>query len=131
MANFLHLSLWNANSLIQHAEELKTFISLHNIEIMLLSETHFTEESYLKLLNYTVYHTNHPAGTEIILKISIHHQYDGYCFDFLQATTVLVEDSVGSLIISAVYLPPKYIVKQEQLETFYNTLGPPGWWSLR
>jgi hypothetical protein len=34
-----------------------------------------------------------------------------------------VEDAVGSLIISAVYLPPKHNVKQEQLETFYNTLG--------
>jgi hypothetical protein len=33
-----------------------------------------------------------------------------------------MEDSVGSLIISAVYLPPKHIVKQEQLETFYNTV---------
>jgi hypothetical protein len=34
-----------------------------------------------------------------------------------------VEDSVGLLIISAVYLPPKHTVKQEQLEDFYNTLG--------
>jgi hypothetical protein len=34
-----------------------------------------------------------------------------------------VEHSVGSLIIAAVYLRPKHIVKQEQLETFYNTLG--------
>jgi hypothetical protein len=30
---------------------------------MLISETHFTDKSYLKLRNYTVYHTNHPAGT--------------------------------------------------------------------
>jgi hypothetical protein len=35
----------------------------------------------------------------------------------LEVTTVSVEGSVGSLIISAVYLPPKHIVKQEQLET--------------
>jgi hypothetical protein len=42
MANFLRLALWNANGLIQHAEELKTFISLHNIDVMLISETHFT-----------------------------------------------------------------------------------------
>jgi hypothetical protein len=35
---------------------------------MLISETHFTEKSYLKLLNYTVYDTNHPAGTAIIVK---------------------------------------------------------------
>jgi hypothetical protein len=68
MANFLHLALWYANSLIQHAEELKTFISLHNIDVMLILETHFTQKGYLKLLNYTVYHTNHPAGTAVIIK---------------------------------------------------------------
>jgi exonuclease III len=63
MTNFLRLTLWNANGLIQHQEELRTFISLHNIDVMLISETHFTEKSYLKFVNYTVYHTNHPAGT--------------------------------------------------------------------
>jgi hypothetical protein len=36
---------------------------------------------------------------------------------------VSVEDSVYLLTISAVYLPPKHTVKQEQLEDFYNTLG--------
>jgi hypothetical protein len=96
---------------------------------MLISENHFTEKSYLKLLNYTAYLTNHPAGTArggtaIIIQNSIQqHQLNGYCFDFLQATAVSMEDSVGSLIISAVYLPPKHIVKQEQLETFCTTLG--------
>jgi hypothetical protein len=34
-----------------------------------------------------------------------------------------VEDSDNLLTISAVYLAPKYTVKQEQLEDFYNTLG--------
>jgi exonuclease III len=73
MANFLRLALWNVNGRIQHAEELRTFISLHNIDVILISETYFTEKSYLKLLNYTVYHTNHPAGaarggTAIIVK---------------------------------------------------------------
>jgi exonuclease III len=63
MANFLRLALWNANGLIQNAEELRTFIPLHNIDVMLISETHFTEKRYLKLFNYTVYHTNHPTGT--------------------------------------------------------------------
>jgi hypothetical protein len=33
-----------------------------------------------------------------------------------------VEDSVGLLTISAVYLSHKHTVKQEQLEDFYNTL---------
>jgi hypothetical protein len=34
-----------------------------------------------------------------------------------------VEHSVGLVTISAVYLPPKHTVKQEQVEDFYNTLG--------
>jgi hypothetical protein len=38
-------------------------MSLHNIDVMLISEPHFTGKSYLKLLDYTVYHTSHPAGT--------------------------------------------------------------------
>jgi hypothetical protein len=63
MAEFPQLALWNANGLTQHTEELKTFISIHNIDVMLISETNFTDNSYLKLPNYAVYHTNHPAGT--------------------------------------------------------------------
>jgi exonuclease III len=117
-------------SLPQHTEGLKTFISIHKIDVMLISETHFTEKSYLKLPHYTVYHTDHPAGTTrggtatILKKKSItHHQLNNYSRNFLQATSVSVEDSVSLLTISAVYLPPRYAVKQEQLEDFLNTLG--------
>jgi hypothetical protein len=60
--------LWNASSLTQHTEELKTFISIHNTDVMLISEMHFTEKSYQKLPKYTVYHTIHPAGTALIIK---------------------------------------------------------------
>jgi exonuclease III len=65
MAKFLQLTLWNTNGVTQHTEEQKTFISIHNIDVMLISETHFTEK---KLPNYTVYHMNHPAGTAILIK---------------------------------------------------------------
>jgi hypothetical protein len=41
----LQLALWNTSGLTQHTEELKTFISIHNIEFMLISETHFTEKA--------------------------------------------------------------------------------------
>jgi hypothetical protein len=121
--------LWNASGLSQHTEELKTFISIHNIHVMLISETHFTEKNYLKLPNYTIYHMNFPArtargGNTIIIKNSIeHHRLNNYSRDFFQATSVSAEDSVGLITILTVYLPPKYPVKQEQLEDFYNNLG--------
>jgi hypothetical protein len=64
MAKFLQLALWNANGLTQHTEELKMFIPSHNIDVMLISEMHFTGKKLsIKLPKYTVYHTNHPAGT--------------------------------------------------------------------
>jgi hypothetical protein len=95
---------------------------------MLISEKHFTEKSYLKLPKYKIYHMNYPAGTArgitaIIIQNSIKHYQLNYRQDFLQATSVSVEDSVGLLTISAVYLPTKHKVKQEQLEGFYNTPG--------
>jgi hypothetical protein len=37
------------------------FISYHNIDVMPISETHFTDKRYLKLPKYTVYDKNHPA----------------------------------------------------------------------
>jgi hypothetical protein len=82
----------------QHALELQLFLSSHNIDIMLLSETHFTQNSYLRIPNYTLYHTTHPAGTArggtaIIIKNTIrHHSLPNYSRDYLQATNVSVED---------------------------------------
>jgi hypothetical protein len=46
-----------------------------------------------------------------------------YSEDFLQATSVSVEEYTDPLMLSAVYLPPKPTVKHEQLAAFYNTLG--------
>jgi hypothetical protein len=53
MATFLQFALWNANGLAQHALELQTFLACRNIDIMLLSETHFTLKSYLRIPHYT------------------------------------------------------------------------------
>jgi hypothetical protein len=93
MATFLLLALWNANNLSQHTDKLKTFISIHNI-VMVISDIHFTDKSNLKLPNYTTYQMDDPAGTAgggtaIIIKISIkHHQLNSFSQDFLQATSV-------------------------------------------
>jgi endonuclease/exonuclease/phosphatase family metal-dependent hydrolase len=130
MAPFLSLAVWNANGLSQHAAELQTFLNCRHIDIMLISETHFTHKSYLRIPQYTIYHTNHPAGTArggtaIIIKTTLpHHPLRNFKSDYLQATSVSVTTSVGPITISSVYLPPKHIIRQEQLEEFYTTLGP-------
>jgi hypothetical protein len=84
--------LWNANIWTQHTEKLKTSLfgdALH----------------WKKLSNYAIYHMNSPLGTAIIK-------------NFLQATSVSIEGSVHLLTILAVYLAPRYTIKQEQFEGF-------------
>jgi exonuclease III len=59
--------------LCQHAQEIKLFIQTFNLDILLVSETHLTERSYITIPNYNIYHTTHPdetayAGTAVIIK---------------------------------------------------------------
>jgi hypothetical protein len=95
---------------------------------MLISETHFTHKTYYKLPFYSVYHTNHPVGTArggsaILIKTSIQHTLlNGFCSEYLQATTIPVVDPNGTLIISAVYFPPNPIVTPTH-DSYYNSLG--------
>lgn len=63
MSKLLKIAIWNANGLSQHAQEMKAFINEHKLDIILVSETHFTNRSYFKIRNYTIYDTKHPDGT--------------------------------------------------------------------
>lgn len=66
------------------------------IDIMLVSETHFTSRSHLKIPKYNLYHTMHPdgtahGGTAVIIKNNIkHHETDKYQSKLIQATSIVV-----------------------------------------
>jgi hypothetical protein len=71
----------------------KLSLSIYDIDVMLISETHFTEKNFIRIPHYIVYHTNYPAGTArggtaILIKSSIQHQQlCNYSQDFLQVTS--------------------------------------------
>jgi len=127
--NLLKMSIWNANGLCNHGLELISFLQTRQIDIMLISETHYTSKSHIKIPNYTVYNTRHPdgtghGGTAIIIKNSIkHYELDKYDREYLQATTIMIEDWIGPLIISAIYSPPKHNIKADQYVQYFNSLG--------
>jgi len=56
MAKFLRIVLWNANGLAQHKEEIQLFLQQKKIDILLISETHFTKKSYFKMPHYNTYY---------------------------------------------------------------------------
>jgi len=64
--------------------------------------------------------------TAIIIKSSIkHYEIDKYQRDFLQATSVMIETWNGCIIISAVFSPPKHVIKSEQYIKFLEILDNP------
>ena len=105
------------------------YIQTNNVDILLVSETHFTEKSYFQIPNYKTYHTMHPdgsahGGSAVIIRNNIkHHETVPYRTDEIQATNVRVEDWSGPFTVSAVYSPPKHKLKMADYEKFLNTLG--------
>jgi len=83
MATHLNIVLWKANGLARHVDELNTYLRFRDVDIMLISETHFTSKSYIRIPNYTLYDTQHPDGTAhgstaIIIQNTIKHHLHGH-----------------------------------------------------
>jgi hypothetical protein len=114
------IALLNANGLAQHSLEVNAFMNLNNIDIFLVSETHFTNRSYFRSSGYTVYTTRHPdgtahGGTAVIIKNNIkHHELPKSETACLQATSVVIEDWRGPITVSAVYCPPRHQISENE-----------------
>src|SRR5436190_1777997 len=128
MTQFL-IGLWNANGLAKHNQDIKLFISTHKLDIVLISETHFTDRSFFKIPNFQCYFTLHPdntahGGSAVLIRKQIkHYELPKFQEDYLQATSVMVEDWAGPLTVSSVYCPPRHNISHEQFTMFFDTLG--------
>ena len=98
--DILKIVAWNSNCLQQGAPETKAFLYKNNIDVLLVSETHFTPKSYIKISYYTIYDTKHPlgkahGGTSVIIKNDIkHHLHSQTNQEHIQATTVTIQTTI-------------------------------------
>jgi exonuclease III len=98
-------------------------------DILLVSETHFTDRSYLKIPHYNAYFTNHPdntthAGSGIIIKNTLSHKkLLKFKKKILQATTIKVKMKTYEIAVAAVYCPPRHNIKVENVFEFFRTPG--------
>lgn len=124
------IATWNANGLTHHHQEVEAFIKTNQIDILLISEAHFTDRTYFKIAGYVTCKTKHPygsarGGTAVIIRQNIkHYKLDKFDRDFMQATTIKVEDWNGPITISAAYCPPNYRVSKTGFEEYFKSLGP-------
>ena len=65
----LRIATWNANSIQNRKQEIELFLKAQDIDICLVSETHLTNQSWLKINGYQVYQTIHPdnKAKEVVL----------------------------------------------------------------
>ena len=52
-----------------------------------------------------------------------HHDSMHYCTHQIQSTNIIKDDWIGELQISAIYSPPKHVIKKEDHEIFIKNLG--------
>jgi len=75
------------------------------------------------------YITPHPdkkahGGTAVIIRQNLkHHLGTSYSTEHIQATSIVLEDYMGEITVTAVYSPPKHNIKTLDYEHFFNTLG--------
>ena len=109
----LKITAWNSNGLQQRALETKTFLYNNNIDILLLSETHFTPKSYMKIPYYTIYDTKHRSGkahgVAVIIRNDIkHHLCSQISQENVQSTTITIQTNSNYFQMSAVHAPLQY-----------------------
>ena len=130
MNHSLRILTWNANRLSQRAQELEIFLNLNRIDATLISETHFTQQSRVKIFGYSVYHTNHPngrarGGSAVLIRNNIRHfEHEPIKEEFAQLTAVMVNHKGADLVLAAAYCPPKHRIAKQQFVEIFNKLGP-------
>jgi exonuclease III len=124
MTQILKIVAWNANGLCQHAQEIKLLIRTFNLDILLVSETHFTNTSYIIIPNCNIYYTNHPdetahGGTVVIIRQNIkHHVRAEYRHENIQATSITIEDNTGETTVSAITALPSTTINMTITKDF-------------
>lgn len=127
--NSLRIMEWNANGLLRHRDELQVILNIEKIDICLISETHFTSESFFQIENFKVYHTMHPSntargGSAILIRNNIrHHEEEKYATNHLQATSVSILSTKQTITVTAIYNPPRFSISTDEYLSFFRTLN--------
>jgi len=78
MAKSLRIAAWNSNGLHNHVQEIALFLTTNKIDILLIPESHSTEQTAINTPYYTIYYADHTdgtanAGSAIIIKTNLKH----------------------------------------------------------
>lgn len=126
----LSFCIWNANSIFPKTAELHHFISSHNINVAMISETHLIPSLPLKLANTRVYRTDRSVssrsgGTALIVDSNQdHHELVLPPSSSYEATGIQLKTKSGPLRVIAIYYPPGTKLAESDLERLLDSPHP-------
>jgi exonuclease III len=129
MANIIKIMSWNANGLLNQQQELQAILDINKIDVCLISETHFTKQSFIRFRGYKIYHTIHPRnaaryGSVIIVKDNIYHNGEVKIeAEDIQATVLNIKTKKYNIIMASLYSPPKHNIKAERYVELFKNIG--------
>lgn len=130
MGDSLRIVTWNANGLSQRTQELEIFLKTNHIDVALISETHLTQRTRVKIFGFSTYHANHPSngargGSAVLIKNNIqHHECESMREEYMQLAAVTVKHKGTDLVLAAAYCPPKHKITKQQYTEIFKGLKP-------
>jgi len=123
----LLICLFNANGLKNHVHELETVLNNTRIDIVLITETHFTKYTSIHIPGYKRIKTNRPdntahGGVAIFIKSSIIFKLlPSFSHDHIQSSAILLNLNNIPISIAAFYSPPKHNITNSTFSEYFDT----------
>jgi len=120
---------WNANGLLNQQQELQAILDINKIDVCLISETHFTKQSFIKFRGYKIYHTIHPGnaargGSSITVKDNIYHNEEVKIkAEDIQVTALNIKTKKYNIVMASLYNSPKHNIKAEIYVEIFKNIG--------
>lgn len=125
----LRFALWNGNGLTQHRDEVESFIKNNNLDMLLVSETHFNVRSHFRIRGFDIIKCDRPdgaarGGAAIIIKSNlIYDEMTHYSTEGIQVATIKIKLNNRNIAISAIYCRPKDNLKVDDYKQIFDSIG--------
>ena len=100
---------WNSNGLTPTRRlEMCRFLDFYQVDICLVSETHFTKESFMRVGGYDSYWVNHPSdnsrgGVALLIRNGLSHYLDlQWQTPSIQSVSVTLKTEIGQIRVASI-----------------------------
>lgn len=125
----IRIALWNSNGLLNHLNEIEIFLNSNNIDILLATETHGTDRTFVKIPGYKYLPANHPSnkaygGSAIIIKNALNYtECPPETSDAIQSAKIELQCVNERIVIGSVYCRPRFNLKEADFNTLFTQSG--------